>query len=383
MDVLRGLSTLRTVGEVAGSPAGRAPGARPSQRAMTSSARLAAMGTSPRAIMHHYDLSDDFFRLWLGPEMVYSCAWWDAADGPDVARPRPAPQARLLRRPPRGRAAAACSTSAAAGARCSTGSPGCTAPPRESGLTLSPAQADYAARRHVPGVSYSAAELGRPRARRAVRRDHLHRGDRALRLRRAEPGREGRGLPRVLRACRVVAAARRADRPAADLPRQRGPRREPGGTRAVLRPDPATTSSPSPCPRRCPSWCWAGRRISSWPSSSTTRRTTSGRSAPGRSPTGEQEALAQSLVGPGTCRTFARYFAAGEAAFRLREHALLPRDPHQTARAQELGRRRAPERPPGGAGCGRRRPAAGASAAAVRSHYDVSNSFYRSGWARR
>jgi cyclopropane fatty-acyl-phospholipid synthase-like methyltransferase len=34
---------------------------------MTSSARLAAMGTSPSAIMHHYDLSDDFFRIWLGP----------------------------------------------------------------------------------------------------------------------------------------------------------------------------------------------------------------------------------------------------------------------------------------------------------------------------
>ena len=50
---------------------------------MTSSARLAAMGTSPRAIMHHYDLSDDFFRIWLGPEMVYSCGWWDAADSRD------------------------------------------------------------------------------------------------------------------------------------------------------------------------------------------------------------------------------------------------------------------------------------------------------------
>ena len=42
------------------------------------------MGTSPRAIMHHYDLSDDFFRIWLGPDMVYSCGWWEAADGGDL-----------------------------------------------------------------------------------------------------------------------------------------------------------------------------------------------------------------------------------------------------------------------------------------------------------
>ena len=35
-----------------------------------------------------------------------------------------------------------------------------------------------------------------------------------------------------------------------------------------------------------------------------------------------QEALARTLVGPQTCRTYARYFAAGEAVFRLREHSL-------------------------------------------------------------
>ena len=50
---------------------------------MTSSQRLAAMGTSRRAIRHHYDLSDDFFRIWLGPDMVYSCGWWEAGDDRD------------------------------------------------------------------------------------------------------------------------------------------------------------------------------------------------------------------------------------------------------------------------------------------------------------
>src|SRR5262249_37137200 len=36
----------------------------------------------------------------------------------------------------------------------------------------------------------------------------------------------------------------------------------------------------------------------------------------------EEQARAAALVGPDVCRTYARYFAAGEAAFRLREHSL-------------------------------------------------------------
>ena len=35
------------------------------------------IGASPEAIGVHYDLSDDFFKLWLGPEMIYSCAMFD------------------------------------------------------------------------------------------------------------------------------------------------------------------------------------------------------------------------------------------------------------------------------------------------------------------
>ncbi len=30
-----------------------------------------------RAISYHYDLSNDFYRLWLDPEMVYSCAYFE------------------------------------------------------------------------------------------------------------------------------------------------------------------------------------------------------------------------------------------------------------------------------------------------------------------
>ncbi len=120
---------------------------------MTSSGRLAAMGTSPGAIMHHYDLSDDFFRIWLGQEMVYSCGWWAAADGHDS-----------LARAQRRKLDFFADRLGAAGARvldvgCGWGAllerfvrvHGAAS---GVGLTLSPAQADYAARRSVPGVSY-------------------------------------------------------------------------------------------------------------------------------------------------------------------------------------------------------------------------------------
>lgn len=37
----------------------------------------ATAGASPQAIRAHYDVGDDFCRLWLGPEMVYSAALFD------------------------------------------------------------------------------------------------------------------------------------------------------------------------------------------------------------------------------------------------------------------------------------------------------------------
>lgn len=40
----------------------------------------AARANSTASIAHHYDVSNDFYRLWLDPEMVYSCAYFrDAA----------------------------------------------------------------------------------------------------------------------------------------------------------------------------------------------------------------------------------------------------------------------------------------------------------------
>jgi cyclopropane-fatty-acyl-phospholipid synthase len=37
-------------------------------------------GASPEAIKAHYDLSDEFFRLFIGAEMIYSCALFEGDD---------------------------------------------------------------------------------------------------------------------------------------------------------------------------------------------------------------------------------------------------------------------------------------------------------------
>ncbi len=40
-----------------------------------------------RAISHHYDVGNDFYRLFLGPSMAYSCAYWRSEDvGLDTAQ---------------------------------------------------------------------------------------------------------------------------------------------------------------------------------------------------------------------------------------------------------------------------------------------------------
>lgn len=47
-----------------------------------------AAGASAAAIRAHYDLSNDFFRLWLGPDMVYSAALFEEGDDLDQAQTR-------------------------------------------------------------------------------------------------------------------------------------------------------------------------------------------------------------------------------------------------------------------------------------------------------
>jgi cyclopropane-fatty-acyl-phospholipid synthase len=40
-------------------------------------------GGSPEAIQAHYDVGDDFYRLWLDPTLSYSCALWEAGEPDD------------------------------------------------------------------------------------------------------------------------------------------------------------------------------------------------------------------------------------------------------------------------------------------------------------
>ncbi|MFI0738419.1 class I SAM-dependent methyltransferase [Streptomyces sp. NPDC021100] len=50
---------------------------------MTAAVQPGYAGATAEAIRHHYDLSNDFFALWLDASMTYTCALWD--DGPDAA----------------------------------------------------------------------------------------------------------------------------------------------------------------------------------------------------------------------------------------------------------------------------------------------------------
>src|SRR4249919_2368689 len=287
---------------------------------MTTSGGLAAMGTSPLAIRHHYDLSDDFFRIWLGPDMLYSCGWWEAGDGRDtLARA----QHRKIdffadRLGVRGGRVldVGCGWGALLDrfARVHGAAAGV-------GLTLSPGQADFAARRNVGEVSYLlqnwvdhdpgepydavtcieatehfASETLSPDEKVEVYRAFFERAASWLR-----PG--GRMGLQLICLDNVGHAGSRAGRgPFSDLILgDIFPESMPGSlsefvlgweTHFELA---EFLDHPSHYQRTFRAWTLAYR---------------------------EQEALARALVGADTSRTWARYFAAGEAAFRMREHSL-------------------------------------------------------------
>lgn len=43
-------------------------------------ARSTALGQARRNIHHHYDLGNDFYRLWLDKQLVYTCAYYESQD---------------------------------------------------------------------------------------------------------------------------------------------------------------------------------------------------------------------------------------------------------------------------------------------------------------
>src|SRR6202008_2152841 len=44
----------------------------------------APAGASAAAVRYHYDVSNDFYRLWLGPLMMYSSGLWSCEAGDAV-----------------------------------------------------------------------------------------------------------------------------------------------------------------------------------------------------------------------------------------------------------------------------------------------------------
>jgi cyclopropane-fatty-acyl-phospholipid synthase len=337
---------------------------------MTGSGRLATMGTSPRAIRHHYDLSDDFFRIWLGPDMVYSCGWWEAGDGRDSLA---AAQHRKLdffadRLGVRG--ARVLDVGCGWGAlldrfvRVHGAASG-------TGLTLSPSQAGFAGRRNVPGVSYllrgwtdhepnepydavTCIEATEHFASETLSPDEKVEVYRAFFERAASwllPG--GRMGLQLICLDNVGHAGSRAGRgPFADL---------------ILN-DIFPESMPASLSELVLGWETHFELEEFHDHPRHYQRTFRAWTLAYR----EQEALAQELVGP-EARAYARYFAVGEAVFRLREHSLyrviLTKRPEPKTWAVTVRPSDIP--PPADRG-----GPAGASAAAVRSHYDVSNSFY-------
>ena len=340
---------------------------------MTRSGRLATMGTSPRAIRHHYDLSDDFFQIWLGPDMVYSCGWWEAGDGPGS-----------LTRAQHRKLDFFADRLGVRGARvldvgCGWGAlldrfvrvHGATS---GTGLTLSPSQADFAARRNVAGVSYLlrnwtdhepgeqydavtcieatehfASETLTPDEKVEVYRAFFERAASWLR-----PG--GRmGLQLICLDNLGHAGSRPGKGPFTDL----------------ILGDIFPESMPASLSELVLGWETHFELDEFHDHPGHYRRTFRAWTLAYR----EQETLARSLVGPEACRAYARYFAVGEAVFRLREHSLyrviLTKRPEPKTWAVTV--RPSDIRTP--ADTDRGGPA-GASAAAVRSHYDVSNSFY-------
>ncbi|QNP63673.1 SAM-dependent methyltransferase [Streptomyces genisteinicus] len=53
----------------------------PAEEARRRPGRVHTRRRDREAVSHHYDVGNDFYRLVLGPSMVYSCAYWDEEGG--------------------------------------------------------------------------------------------------------------------------------------------------------------------------------------------------------------------------------------------------------------------------------------------------------------
>jgi cyclopropane-fatty-acyl-phospholipid synthase len=79
LELLRAAARLRVLGPNPAPP--------PEEVRLSGSGRQHSQDRDAVAVSHHYDISNEFYRLVLGPSMVYSCAVWEAGDiGLDAAQ---------------------------------------------------------------------------------------------------------------------------------------------------------------------------------------------------------------------------------------------------------------------------------------------------------
>ena len=339
---------------------------------------LRAAGTSPAAIAHHYDLPDEFFRLWLGDDLVYSCGLWDTAVASDSLA---AAQSRKLD-------FFATALNVEDGHlldigcgwggllhRCVTthGLAGGV------GLTLSRSQADIARRRTVPGVTFHVEswvdhEPDRPydaisciEATEHLASDRLDADEkvavyRSFFERCAGWLRDGGRLGLQLICLDNVGHG--------------GSRAGRGASSELIRVDIFPESMPASLSELVLGWETQFELETFLDHPEHYRRTFRAWGLAYRA----AETRARALVGNGTWKTFSQYFSAGEVYFRRREDSLYRVILKKRARPKQWATVVIPSRlgaaPDPSAGSPSGSPPAGASPAAIRSHYDVSNAFY-------
>jgi cyclopropane-fatty-acyl-phospholipid synthase len=333
---------------------------------------LREAGTSPAAIARHYDLSDDFFAIWLGDDLVYSCALWNPDDPHE--RLETAQQRKLdffaseLSVSGKHLLDIGCGWGALLD-RFTTES-GLTS---GVGLTLSQSQAAFAKSRGVPNVDYRVESWVDHQPEQAYdaitcieMTEHLA-SDRLSADEKVEVYRaffercaawlqtEGRlGLQLIC----------------LDNVGHEGSRPHRGASSELIRVDIFPESMPASLSELVLGWETHFELVRFLDHPDHYRRTFRAWGLAYRA----QLERARTLVGDATARTFARYFAAGEAFFRLREDSLYRVILKKRQKPKAWMRLLRPSDMEEIGGAGDR--IAGASLSAVQSHYDVSNSFY-------